>query len=72
MRKVEHIEDQIRALSREEFTELRNWMLEQDWVAWDAQVEADARAGRLDKLVAEAVEEYRVRGRSISRRFPGA
>ena len=59
MRKVEHIEDQIRALSREEFTELRNWMLEQDWAAWDAQVEADARAGKLDKLVAEAIEDYR-------------
>lgn len=59
MRKVEHIEEQILGLSREEFAELRNWLLEQDWAIWDAKVEADAREGKLDKYVAEALEEYR-------------
>lgn len=59
MRKVEEIEDQIQKLSREEFVELRDWVLEHDWKAWDAQIEADAKAGKLDKLVSEAKAEYK-------------
>ena len=58
MRKIEEIEGQIQRLSREEFAELREWFLEQDWKAWDAQIEADAKAGKLDKFVAEARAEY--------------
>ena len=30
----------------------------QDWAAWDSKIEADARAGKLNDLVAEAREEY--------------
>jgi hypothetical protein len=58
MRKVEEIEAQIRDLPREEFAELRNWLLEQDWIAWDAQIEADSKSGKLDKLVSDAEAEY--------------
>jgi hypothetical protein len=58
MRKVEHIEQQIRELSSTEFAELRNWVLERDWIAWDAQIEADAKAGKLDKLVSEARSDF--------------
>ena len=58
MRKIEEIEDQIRKLSREEFAELREWIIEQDWKAWDSQIEADARSGKLDRLVSEAKAEY--------------
>jgi hypothetical protein len=59
MRKIEEIENQIQKLSREEFVELRNWFLEQDWKAWDAQIEADAKAGKLDRLVSEGKAEYK-------------
>ena len=59
MRKVEQIEQQIRELSSGEFSELRDWVLEQDWKAWDAQVEADARSGKLDKVIAEADADYK-------------
>ena len=58
MRKIEEIEEQIQKLSREEFAELREWLLEQDWKAWDSQLEADVKAGKLDKLVSEARAEY--------------
>jgi hypothetical protein len=58
MRKIEHIEQQIRELSAREFSELRDWVLEQDWKSWDAQIEADARSGKLDKFVAEAEADY--------------
>jgi hypothetical protein len=59
MRKVEQIEQQIRELSSGEFSELRDWVLEQDWKAWDTQVEADARSGKLDKVIAEADADYK-------------
>ena len=58
MRKVDHIEQQIKELSSAEFTELREWMLAQDWSAWDAKIERDSRAGKLDSLIAEAKEDY--------------
>ena len=54
MRKIEDIERQIRELSREEFAELREWVLELDADAWDTQIEADVRAGKLDALGAAA------------------
>ena len=53
MRKIEEIEQQIKNLSREEFAELREWFLEQDWKAWDAQIEADSNSGKLDRLVSD-------------------
>jgi hypothetical protein len=59
MRKVEQIEQQIRELSAREFSELRDWVLEQDWKAWDAQIENDARAGKLDQVIAEADADYK-------------
>jgi len=59
MRKVEHIERQIDKLSREEFAELREWVLERDWAAWDTQIERDARSGKLDKLLEEARSDFR-------------
>jgi hypothetical protein len=58
MRKVEEIEHQIQELSREELAELRDWFLEQDWKAWDVQIAADVRAGKLDTLMSEAKAEY--------------
>jgi hypothetical protein len=65
MRKVEHIERQIRELSAGEFSELRDWVLHQDWTAWDAKIESDVRAGKLDKLIAESKSDYAA-GRSKS------
>jgi hypothetical protein len=63
LRKVEHIEQQIKELSAPEFAELRNWLLDQDWQAWDAQIENDLKLGKLDKLIAEAQDDFR-NGRS--------
>jgi hypothetical protein len=58
MRKVDHIEQQIRELSAAEFAELREWLLEQDWASWDTQIEADMAAGKLENRVAEAKAEF--------------
>ena len=58
MRKIEHIEQQIQELTAGEFKELREWIIERDWKAWDAQIEADAKNGKLEKLIAEAQADY--------------
>ena len=58
MRKVEEIEQQIRGLTAAEFAELREWVLEQDWVAWDKQIESDEAAGKLRNMVSEAEAEF--------------
>jgi hypothetical protein len=48
-----------RVLASGEFSELRDWVLEQDWKAWDAQVESDARSGKLENVIAEADADYK-------------
>jgi hypothetical protein len=58
MNKVEAIERQIQQLSHSEFAELRQWILERDWDSWDAQIEEDARGGKLDDLLNEARNDY--------------
>ena len=58
MRKIEHIEQQIQELTAGEFKELREWIIERDWKAWDGQIEADAKGGKLDKLIADAQADY--------------
>lgn len=63
MSNVENIKQQIRELSSREFAELRDWVLEQDWQVWDTQIESDSRAGKLDKVLAEAQADY-LAGRS--------
>jgi hypothetical protein len=54
MRKSADIERQIAELSAEEFRKLREWFLQQDAAAWDQQLEADIKAGKLDKLADQA------------------
>jgi hypothetical protein len=54
MQTAEDIERQILELPRDEYVKLREWFLEQDALAWDAQFEADVRSGKLDALAAEA------------------
>ena len=59
MTKVEQLEAEIERLSPEEFSELREWVLEKDWAAWDRQIEEDAAAGKLDKLFNKAEVDHR-------------
>jgi hypothetical protein len=58
MTTVEAIEKEIEKLSPKELAELRLWFAAFDADAWDAQIEADAAAGKLDALAAEALAEY--------------
>lgn len=58
MGKIEKLEKEIRELSEAELGQLRQWFAEYDAEAWDRQIEADARAGRLDRLAEEALREH--------------
>ena len=55
MSRVEILEREIRALSPEEFAELRQWLTEFDAHAWDRQFEHDAKSGKLDALAEKAL-----------------
>jgi hypothetical protein len=58
MGKLEALENQIQSLSPEELARFREWFLEYDWAAWDRAVEADAGAGKLDRLAERALQQH--------------
>lgn len=59
MSSVEAIEQQIKKLSPAELAELGTWFAEFASDAWDAQIEQDAEAGKLDQLAANALKEFK-------------
>jgi hypothetical protein len=59
MTKLEDIQKAATELSDEERARLRAWLDELDEQAWDAQIERDAEAGKLDKLAAKALADYK-------------
>ena len=66
MSELEEIERRIRSLPPEDLTKFREWFVEFDHLLWDRQIEADSKAGKLDKLAAEALADYRAgRAREI-------
>ena len=54
MTKLEQIEKSVAELSAEELKAFSAWFEELQAQRWDRQIEADAKAGKLDKLTAEA------------------
>ena len=50
MTRVEDTERQVQEFSTQELAAFRNWFLAFDAEAWDRQIEADVRAGKLDSL----------------------
>ena len=59
MTKLQLIEEEIKKLSPDELTQLRDWFMELDAEQWDAQIEKDAASGKLDKLFAKSVADHR-------------
>ncbi len=59
MNAVEAIANNIEKLSPKELAKFRNWFSSFDSDAWDAQIEADAEAGKLDALAEMAMAEYK-------------
>lgn len=59
MTTVEAITAAIAELPPEQVAQIREWLNEQDEAEWDAQIERDERAGRLDALADRALADYR-------------
>lgn len=51
---VSEIQQAILALSDDDYDALMRWFADLDWERWDAEIEADAKAGKLDFLIDEA------------------
>lgn len=66
MGSVKEIEEAVLKLSAAELAVFRACFVEFDGEAWDRQIEADARAGRLDALADEAIGDLRA-GRCTER-----
>lgn len=59
MTTLETLESTIARLDPAELAQFRQWFAAFDSDAWDTQIEADAAAGKLDALAAEALAECR-------------
>jgi len=59
MSTVQEIEKAIERLPRNEFLELKEWLVSKFSDEWDRTIEEDIKAGRLDALAQEAIAEYR-------------
>jgi hypothetical protein len=57
MTKLEKIEQEIALLDPKDVRKLATWIEEYKEELWDRQIEADAKSGRLDKLVESARKE---------------
>jgi hypothetical protein len=58
MTKLEKIQTEISELPEDEVAKLRAWLDEVAEQQWDAQIERDAAAGKLDDLMAEALANH--------------
>jgi len=59
MSTVQEIETAIQKLKPQEIHEVADWLQELREGFWDQQIDADAKAGRLDPLAEKALEDHR-------------
>ncbi len=59
MSTVAEIEKAIQKLSPQEIKAVADWLEEFREEMWDQQIAADAKAGKLDKLISKAKSDYR-------------
>ena len=63
MSRVKDLESRIQELSAEELTAFREWFTKFDADIWDQELEADAKAGKLDALAERVLRDHHA-GRS--------
>ena len=59
MTEIEKLEKGIESLSPEELAKFREWFIEFDARTWDRRIEADSKAGKLDRLIDSAMADYK-------------
>jgi hypothetical protein len=60
MSELEELENRIRNLAPEDLAKFRAWFVEFDHVLWDRQIQADGESGKFDRLINEALADYKV------------
>lgn len=58
MSEVEEIEARVSKLPNEAFAQFRAWFYELENERWDQQIRSDFKAGKFDKLITRAREEF--------------
>ena len=53
MSELDQLEQQVLQLPPGDLAKFRTWFFELDHQLWDKQIEADADAGKLDRLIAK-------------------
>ncbi|MCP5539828.1 MAG: hypothetical protein H7A52_06735 [Akkermansiaceae bacterium] len=56
---VESIENAVEQLGRDDLASFRKWFSAFEAAQWDAQIEQDIAAGKLDELAEAAIEEFK-------------
>jgi hypothetical protein len=56
---IQEIKQAVADLPRGDLASFRQWSAEFDAKIWDVQFEQDAKSGKLDKVAAESVAEFR-------------
>jgi major membrane immunogen (membrane-anchored lipoprotein) len=56
---MKELEQAVSSLPREELARFREWFDEFDAKAWDKQLEADVKKGKLNKIAESAIGDYR-------------
>ena len=59
MTTIDQIEAAILGLPSDEFQRLAQWVNELDQQRWDAQLERDIAAGKLDALAEQAIAQFK-------------
>jgi hypothetical protein len=55
---IEELETRVRQLPKEDFSRFRDWFLQLDDELWDAQIKSDLQAGKLNRLIENARNEF--------------
>ena len=58
MSKIEKLEENVRNLSPEEFSQFREWFYELENERWDQEIEMDFEAGKFDRLIEKARQDF--------------
>lgn len=56
---ISEIKTAVMQLSKDELTELAEWLEDFHQSQWDSQIEEDLRNGKLDFLITEAEKSYK-------------
>ena len=56
---IQELEQAVTQLSPKDLASFRRWFEEFDAQAWDQQFESDVKAGKLNKIAEQALQDYR-------------